>query len=126
MAIRVASISDIYGRDVFTDKGMYCGKIEDIECDFKRFKVRSLIIRAAKESYLARLIGNKKGIVVPYSMVMAIGDIVLIKHITIPEREEEEKQPIVEEKVSKQTPMEKMETIKSLPELPEIDLGKRI
>ena len=89
MAIRVASISETYGKDVFTDKGMYCGKVEDVECDFKRFKVRSIIVRAAKESYLARMIGNKKGIVVPYSMVLAIGDIIIIKHISLPEKEEE-------------------------------------
>ena len=40
MAIQVASVSETLSKDVFTDKGRYCGKIEDLECDLKRFKIK--------------------------------------------------------------------------------------
>lgn len=88
MAIQVASISDTYGKDVFTDKGFFCGKVEDIECDLKRFKIRSLVIRAIKGSYLGRMLGDKKGVVIPFPMVQAVGDIILVKHIQPPAAEE--------------------------------------
>ena len=90
MAIKVASVSETWTRDVFTDKGIYCGKIEDVECDLKRFKLRSLVVRAMKGSYLSKMLGSKKGVIIPFPMVEAIGDIVIIKHITAPEAETED------------------------------------
>ena len=84
MAIQVSSVSETWMKDVFTDKGLYCGKIEDIECDLKRFKIRALVVKAAKGSYLDEMLGKKKGIIIPYPMVKAVGDIVLIKHFTPP------------------------------------------
>ncbi|RLG68495.1 hypothetical protein DRN93_02725 [archaeon] len=90
MPITVKDISEMFGKDVFTDKGFYCGKVTDVEFDLSRFKVRSLVIAAAKGTFLGRMVGEKKGIVVPYPMVQAIGDIVLIKHIATPLPEEGE------------------------------------
>jgi len=90
MAIQVSSVSDTYAKDVFTDKGFFCGKVEDIECDLKRFKVRSLVIRAIKGSYLSKMLGDKKGVVIPFPMVQAIGDVIIMKHIIPPSVEEEE------------------------------------
>jgi sporulation protein YlmC with PRC-barrel domain len=81
MPISVKEISDMFGKDVFTGKGFYAGKVSDLEFDLARFKVRSLIIEAARESMLGKMVGGKKGIIVPYGMVQAIGDVVLIKHI---------------------------------------------
>ena len=87
MAIRIASVSETWGKDVFTDKGQYCGKIEDAECDLKRFKLRSLIVKAVKGSYISKMLGDKKGLIIPFTMVEAIGDIVIIKHISAPAAE---------------------------------------
>ena len=87
MGIQLASVSETYTKDVFTDKGMYCGKVEDIECDLKRFKVRSLIIRALKGSYFSNMLGTKKGLIVPFTMVEAIGDVIIIKHLSAPMEE---------------------------------------
>ena len=90
MSTNVLDTKSIRGKDVFTDRGMYCGKIEDIELDMSRFRVRSIIIAIAKGSYLEQELGGKRGIIVPYPMIKAIGDVVIIKHITIPSREEAE------------------------------------
>ncbi|MBU0530384.1 MAG: PRC-barrel domain-containing protein [Candidatus Aenigmatarchaeota archaeon] len=84
MAIKIASVSDTWAKDVFTDKGLYCGKVEDVECDMKRFKMRSLVVKAAKGSYLSKMLGDKKGIIIPFPMVEAMGDIIIIKHISTP------------------------------------------
>lgn len=98
MAIQVSSISDTYAKDVFTDKGFFCGKVEDLECDLKRYKIRSIVIRAIKGSYMGKMLGSKKGVVIPFPMVHAVGDIIIIKHITPPAIDEVEQQsPMPEE-----------------------------
>ena len=81
MAISGKDISDMVGKDVFTTKGYYAGKVTDIEFDLSRFKIRSLVIEAARGSVLGKMVGGKKGIIVPYPVVQAIGDVVMIKHV---------------------------------------------
>ncbi len=87
MVVNEREINSIVGLDAFTDKGSYCGKISDVELDLSKFRLRTIIIDAAKDSYLASVVGSKKGVKVPFPMVQAIGDIVLIKHIrhSVPE-----------------------------------------
>lgn len=89
MPISIKDIADMFGKDVFTGKGLYCGKVSDLEFDLARFKIRSIVIEAAKGSFLGKMVGGKKGIIVPYPMVQAIGDVVLIKHMVAPEMSEE-------------------------------------
>ncbi|MFH1623469.1 MAG: PRC-barrel domain-containing protein [Candidatus Aenigmatarchaeota archaeon] len=88
MPITVKDIGDMFGKDVFTNKGFYAGKVSDLEFDLSRFKIRSVVIEAAKGGVLGKMVGGRKGVIVPYPMVQAIGDVVLIKHITsMPEAE---------------------------------------
>jgi len=90
MSITIKNISEMFNKDVFTDKGFYCGKVSDVEFDLSRFKVRAAVIEAAKGAFLGKIVGGKKGIIVPYQMIQAIGDVVLIKHIVTPLPEEGE------------------------------------
>ena len=91
MAITVKNISDLNGRDVFTTKGVYAGKVADVEINLAKFRLKSLVIEAAKGSFLSALVGGKKGVIIPYQLVENVGDVVLIKHITTPNLPEEEK-----------------------------------
>lgn len=75
-------MNDMVGKDVFTSKGSYCGKARDIEINLPKFKVRAVIVDAAKGSYLAQKVGGKKGVIVPYSMVNAVSDVIVIKHFS--------------------------------------------
>lgn len=86
--VQVTAVSKTWEKDVFTDKGMYCGKIEDVECDLKRFKVRSLVVKAVRGSYVSQMLGGKRGLIIPFPMVEAIGDVVIIKHIAAPVEDE--------------------------------------
>ena len=94
MPITVKDISEMFNKDVFTDKGFYCGKVSDVEFDLTRYKIRSLVIAAAKGTFLGKMVGGKKGIIVPYPMVQSIGDVVIIKHIATPLPEEGEKSEV--------------------------------
>ena len=102
MGIKIASVSETWVKDVFTDKGLYCGKIEDMECDLQRFKIRSLVVKSVKGSYLSKMLGNKKGLIIPFPMVSAIGDVIIVKHISTPMGEEMPEPP---------EPSESMETM---------------
>ncbi len=82
MPINVKDVADMFSKDVFTNKGFYCGKVSDIEVDLSRYKIRALVLEAAKGSILGQMVGGKKGVVIPYPMVQAVGDIVIIKHMT--------------------------------------------
>jgi len=82
MAVQISNVSETWERDVFTDRGMYCGKVKDVECDLKRFKLRSLIVEVVKGSYMSSMIGKKKGLIIPFPMVVSIGDVVIVKHVT--------------------------------------------
>jgi sporulation protein YlmC with PRC-barrel domain len=97
MPVNVKDVADLFGKDVFTAKGYYCGKIGDCEFDLSRFKIRSLVIETSRGSVLEKVVGNRKGVIVPYPMVQAIGDIVIIKHIAGSEIPEEATSETTEE-----------------------------
>jgi len=82
MPVTVKNVNEMFNKDVFTNKGFYVGKVRDVEFDLSRFKVRSLVIEVAKGTFLDKLIGGKRGIIVPYPVIQSIGDIVVIKHIS--------------------------------------------
>lgn len=81
MPVNVKSFSDVTRKDVFTTKGAYCGKITDVGLDLDKYRVKSLVIDAVRGSHLASMVGDKKGVIVPFTMVQSVGDVVIIKHI---------------------------------------------
>ncbi|UCG95891.1 MAG: PRC-barrel domain-containing protein [archaeon] len=92
MPINVKNLSEMFGKDVFTTKGTYCGKVGDVKVNLKKFRVRSLVIEAARGSYLSEIVGGKRGVIVPYQMVQSVDDIVIVKHITPPAIKEPEEE----------------------------------
>ena len=88
--VNVQSFSELTKKDVFTDKGIFCGKVTDLGLDMDKFRVKSLVVDAMKGSFLSSLVGDKKGVIVPFPMVQSVGDIVIIKHITPTSVEAEE------------------------------------
>ncbi len=88
------SYADTVKKDVFTTKGSYAGKIADVDLDMEKFRIRSIVVDALKGSFLSSMVGEKRGVIVPFQMVQAIGDIVIIKHI----------QPTAEEQTAKEMP----------------------
>ena len=90
MAVNIKSFGDMTKKDVFTDKGVFCGRVTDMDLDLEKYRVKSVVIDAVRGSFLANIVGDKKGIIVPFSMVLSVGDIVIIKHVSPTSAEEEE------------------------------------
>lgn len=87
MPVTVKNISEVFGKDVFTNRGSFCGKVEDVDVSLSKFRVSSIRVETARGSFLGEVLGGKKGVIVPYQLVESIGDVVIIKHVipTMPE-----------------------------------------
>ncbi|MBS3145720.1 PRC-barrel domain-containing protein [Candidatus Woesearchaeota archaeon] len=80
-------LSDTYNMKVFTDLGEYFGDIEEAILTLNR--VFGWRIRATRSSSLNKVIGGAKGVVVPHSLVKAVGDIMIVSKAAIPSYEAE-------------------------------------
>ena len=88
MGISVKQISEMFGKDVFTNKGVYAGRVADIRLNLGKFRIHSIVVDVTRGSFLSAAIGNKRGIAIPYQYVDSVGDVVIIKHITAPVQED--------------------------------------
>ena len=88
--LKIKHISDAYDMKVYTDSGAYFGEIE--EGILTMNKISGWRIRATKNSFLTRVLGGAKGVIVPHQFVKAIGDIVIISKSAIPSYEEKEEE----------------------------------
>lgn len=86
--IKMKRVSEAYDLRVFTDGGDYFGDIEDgIVSGNKMFGWK---IKATKNSFLSRVLGSAKGVIVPHQLVKAVGDVILISKSAIPSGQAEE------------------------------------
>jgi sporulation protein YlmC with PRC-barrel domain len=88
MALKIKNITDLYNVQVFTDTGDYFGDVE--EAVLTNNKINGWRIRATRESFLSRILGGAKGVIVPHQLVKAIGDIMIISKSAVPSYEEED------------------------------------
>ena len=91
MPVTVKNISEVMGKDVFTTKGVYAGRVADLEIHLDKFRIKSLVVEAARGSFLASMVGGKRGVIIPYQLVESVGDVVIIKHIVAPNIPETER-----------------------------------
>jgi len=91
--LKMKRITETYDMKVFTDTGEYFGDIE--ESILTQNKVFGWRVRATKTSFLNKVLGSAKGVIVPNQLVKSIGDIMIISKAAVPsynEGEEEEKE----------------------------------
>lgn len=78
-SIMEIELSSLYGLDLYTDRGIRVGKIEDVTVDIKEKRISGLAVKNVNPNAFS--VGKRKGVIIPYRWVTAIGDIVLIKHV---------------------------------------------
>lgn len=81
-------ISESYEMKVFTDQGDYFGDIE--ESILTQNKIFGWKIKASKNSFLNKVLGSAKGVIVPHQLVKSIGDIMIISKTAVPSYSPEE------------------------------------
>ncbi len=86
--LKMRKISEIYNMKVFTDSGDYFGDIE--EAILTKSKVFGWRVRATKNSYLSKVLGNAKGVIVPHQLTKSVGDVMIISKAAVPSYNPEE------------------------------------
>lgn len=80
--LKMQKVSQTYDLRVFTDAGDYFGDIED--CILAGNKVSGWKIKATKNSFLSRVLGSARGVIVPHQLVKAVGDVIIISKNAVP------------------------------------------
>ncbi len=80
--LKMKKVSDVFGMKVFTDQGDYFGEVE--EAILTKTKVYGWRVRSTRNSFLEKMIGDAKGVVVPHALVKSFGDVVVISKGAIP------------------------------------------
>jgi sporulation protein YlmC with PRC-barrel domain len=86
--LKMKRISETYDMKVFTDTGDYFGDVE--ESILATNKVFGWRVRATKNSFLTKVLGSAKGVIVPHQLVKSIGDIMIISKAAVPSYSGEE------------------------------------
>ncbi len=74
----IGEISTLLGLKVYTDEGRYVGVVRDLVIDVENRQIKSLAI----SDFNRTLINSKaKGVLIPYRLVKAVGDIVIVKDV---------------------------------------------
>ena len=81
-------LQETYDMKVFTDQGDYFGDVEDSILTAN--KVFGWKIKATKGSFLTKVLGSAKGVIVPHQLVKAVGDIIIISRSAVPNYPAEE------------------------------------
>ena len=76
---------------VFTDTGDYFGDVE--ESILTQTKIFGWKVKATKNSFLTKVLGSAKGVIVPHQLVKAVGDILIISKTAVPSYPSEDEEP---------------------------------
>lgn len=74
-----SQITELFGLQIYTDKGMFVGEVEDVIIDVDNKKIESIVVGKVNDQLFD--LKNSKGLKIPYRIISAIDDIVLIRHL---------------------------------------------
>ena len=80
--LKMKKISETFDMRVFTDTGDYFGDVE--ESILTSNKIFGWKVKATKSSFLAKVLGSAKGVIVPHQLVKSVGDIMIISKAAVP------------------------------------------
>ena len=86
--LKMKKIKETYDMRVFTDSGDYFGDVE--ESIITSNKIFGWRVKATKNSFLSKVLGSAKGVIVPHQLVKSIGDIMIISKAAVPSGASEE------------------------------------
>ncbi len=74
-----AEITSLLGLEVYTQKGVFVGRVDDIVLNPEQGAVSGLALGDVNRDLFDQ---KSKGIIIPYRWITAIGDIVIMRHLT--------------------------------------------
>jgi len=82
--MKIKKISEVLGKNVFTDAGDFIGQIE--EANLVDNRIEGWRIRVV--SQVSNMIGGARGLIAPHSFVKSIGDVFVMSKTVLPIRED--------------------------------------
>ncbi|KAB3545284.1 MAG: photosystem reaction center subunit H [ANME-2 cluster archaeon] len=73
-----AELTSLFGLNVYTDKGLYVGNVNDVVIETADRLVTGLALTKVNQELFDV---SREGVILPYRWVLAIGDIVLVKQV---------------------------------------------
>lgn len=86
--LKIKKISDVIGRNAYTDSGDLLGQIEEVNLVDNKVDGWRIKVSGA----MSHLIGGARGIIVPHQFVKAVGDIFIVNRTSLPIREDEQQE----------------------------------
>jgi sporulation protein YlmC with PRC-barrel domain len=85
----IADITSLFDLNVYTDKGKYVGKIQDVQLEANDRKISGLALGNINKDLFDV---ETKGVIIPYRWVLAASDIVIIRQpqVSLGNKEEAE------------------------------------
>ncbi|WP_152040661.1 PRC-barrel domain-containing protein [Salinigranum salinum] len=83
-------ITNLVGREVYSNNGVFVGEVRDVHLDFERQTVTELALRDLNTELFHGRIDPGKGVMIPYRWVRAVGDVILINDVVERYKDEEE------------------------------------
>ena len=74
-----SAITELFGMKVYTENAVYVGDVDDVIINVDTKKMESLALGNVNREVLD--ITNFKGVKIPYRIIRAVGDIVIIRHL---------------------------------------------
>ena len=74
-------ITSLVGREVYSNNGVFVGEVEDVRLDLDTEVVNGLALSELNAQLFADTETGKKGVIIPYRWVRAVGDVVLINDV---------------------------------------------
>lgn len=72
-------ITEVFGLNMYTEKSVYVGEVEDVILDIEGKKMDSLVVGKLNPDLVD--IKNYKGLKIPFRIIRSVGDIVIIRHL---------------------------------------------
>lgn len=80
--LKMKKVSQCYELRVFTEAGDYFGDVEELI--LTKNKVFGWRVKATKTSFLNKILGSAKGVIVPHALVKSMGDVMIISKAAVP------------------------------------------
>lgn len=88
--LKMKKVSEVYDMKVFTDSADYFGDIE--EAIVTKSKIFGWRVKATRNSFLNKVLGSAKGVIVPHQLVKSIGDVMIISKSAVPSYNKEDEE----------------------------------
>lgn len=74
-------ITTLVGREVYSNNGVFVGEVEDVQLDLDEEAVTALALTDLNTELFEDYDPDRRGVLIPYRWVQAVGDVILINDI---------------------------------------------